>query len=265
MSAAPHIVRALDPHAPEVGDVATSTIFTERDFRYGRIRYLTTDFGVGKMLTMYGEYSEGEVAVFRRLLRLGDCVVSAGGNIGVHLVPLSQIVGAQGRVITFEPQEFVREKLLQPNLAMNGCGNVEVRIEALGEAAGIASLPAIDYTIPNNFGGMEIRDEGPCPVPVIALDSLGLGRLDMLMLDVEGYELAALAGARQTIMRHRPFLYVEIDREDARESVLHFMKDELKYELLYHTPTCYNPDNFDANPENPFGNMCSVMCLGVPL
>src|ERR1700682_2794745 len=65
----------------------TDAIFTTKDCRYGPMKYLTTDIGVGQMLTLFGEYFEGEVAIFRRMLRPGDTVVSAGGNIGVHLIP----------------------------------------------------------------------------------------------------------------------------------------------------------------------------------
>lgn len=233
-----------------------------RDCRYGRMKYLANDIGVGQMLAMYGEYFEGEVALFRKLLRPGDVVISAGGNIGVHLLPIAQIVGPTGRVITFEPQAPVREILLE-NLEVNGVSVVEVYGTAIGEAAGVASLPAIDYTVPNNFGGMELRAEGPCPVQVVAIDEMRLTRLDMLMLDIEGFELPALRGAAATIAKCRPLLYVEIDRENVREHVLHYIRG-LGYELLYHTPSVFNPENHAGNQDNPFGNMCSVMCLGIP-
>jgi FkbM family methyltransferase len=246
-------------------DVVTDGIFVTRDFKHGRIKYLSTDYGVGQMITLYGEYSEGEVALFRKLLKPGDTVVSAGGNIGVHLIPLSRIVRYEGGVvITFEPQTFIREHLLGPNLAMNGCVNVIVYPEALGAERATAYLPSIDYTMPNNFGGMEIRAAGPVPIDVITLDSLGLEKCQLLMLDVEGFELNALRGARETIMRCRPYLYVEIDRPESREQVLAYMAQELKYELLFHTPTCFNRDNFAGNPDNKFGSMCNVMCLGIP-
>ena len=155
--------------------------------------------------------------------------------------------------------------VLRENLAVNDCWNVDVHEEALGSAPGTAYLPAIDYSMPNNFGGMELRTNGVLEAKVIALDSLQLPACHLLMLDIEGFELLALQGARETIMRHRPFLYIEIDREEAREAVLHYMKDELKYELLYHTPTVFNPDNYAGEKKNEFGDMCSVMCLGVPV
>lgn len=245
------------PHVPSEG------MYTTKQCRYGLMKWFTADYGVGAFLRDMGEYFEGEVAIFRRLLRVGDVIVTAGGNIGAHVVPLSQIVGYHGRVITFEPQAQCRE-LLEVNVRVNGCTNVEVHAEALGHEFATASLPSIDYSIPNNFGGLNLIMNGPVPVRVIPLDSLELDALHMLMLDVEGFEEAALRGARETIMRHRPYLYVEIDKEDKREPLLAYMKHELHYEVLFHTPDAFNPENFAGATANPYGPMRSIMCLGIP-
>lgn len=246
---------------------------TTRQYRHGTITWIASDIGVGKMLDLYGEYFEGEVSIFRSLIKMSDTVVSAGGNIGVHLIPLSRMAK---KVITFEPQAEVRE-ILKQNLAVNDCGNVDVYPQALGENTGKAYLPFIDYDMPNNFGGMELHASPNVEVQqttvklftveaeVIPLDSLNLTELHFLMLDIEGFELQALKGAKETIMRHRPYLYIEIDREHVREELLHYIKDELKYELLYHTPLAFNPDNFAGNKTNVFGNIVSIMCLGIPV
>lgn len=230
--------------------------------RYGMMTWFTADFGVGAMLSKYGEYFEGEVALMRRLLRPGDTVVSAGGNIGVHLVPLSQIVGFGGRVITFEPQEACRN-VLRRNMQDNACDNVDVHPEAIGEVAGIAHFPPIDYNSPNNFGGMELRETGITDVNVVTLDSFALDACHMLMLDVEGFELPALRGARETIEKHRPYLYVEIDRPDKRDAVLGFMR-EMGYEICFHTPPAFEATNFAGNAKNEYGNIVSIMALGIP-
>lgn len=241
------------------------SLFLTKQCRYGVMKYLASDYGVGQMLTLFGEYFEGEVALFRKLLREGDIVVSAGGNIGVHIIPMSQIVGAAGRIITFEPQKFIHEEILMENLEKNGCINVDVWSTALGEVTGEASFPQIDYSMPNNFGGMELRDGEAVKVEVMPLDDMHLTRLDMLMLDIEGYELAALKGAHDTIMRCRPYLYIEIDREPVRESILAYCQEVLNYQTLYHTPRVFDRNNFAGNPENKFGNMVSIMALGIPM
>jgi FkbM family methyltransferase len=246
-------------------DIVVDGICSVGETRHGRMKWVTTDYGVGQTLALYGEYSEGEVALFRNLVKPGDWVVSAGGNIGVHLIPLSRMVGDVGRVITFEPQATLRG-ILDENLRVNGCRNVEVHPYALAREGGEVFMPVVNYSMPNNFGGLglvgeEIERES---VRAVSLDALKLERLDFLMLDVEGAEEDALRGARATIDRHRPRLYVEIDKEDKREPLLHFMTDELRYEVLFHLPYVFNRDNFAGNPVNHFGDMRSIMCLGIP-
>jgi FkbM family methyltransferase len=241
---------------------------SSRECRYGRMKWLTTDYGVGQHIALYGEYSEGECVIFRRFIKYGDTVISAGGNIGAHLVPLSRIVG-MGRVITFEPQSFLLP-ILRENLAVNGCTNVEVHAKGLGREAGNLALATGDPTLPNNFGGLHfISDDQRSEIKasvceIVTIDSLNLQRLDFLMLDIEGMEEEALRGAVETIARCRPLLYVEIDKEEKREPLLRFIKDELGYEIMFHLPNVFNPHNYAANPKNHFGEQRSIMCLAVP-
>lgn len=84
--------------------------------------------------------------------------------------------------------------------------------------------PTPDYLSPGSFGSLELQRhagnepigqpidytaERAASVPMLALDTLELARVDLIKLDIEGMEMAGLAGARQTIGRHRPILIVE--------------------------------------------------------
>lgn len=258
------VFKGIDPGVNRVMDGVTSS----GECRYGRMKWLTTDYGVGQQLKLYGEYSEGECALFRRFVRAGDVVISAGGNVGAHLVPLSKLVGPAGAVITFEPQVFLHEILVE-NLSVNGCTNVAIHTDGLGAEMGRAQLATASPEMPNNFGGLYViaPDEGVASIEIeiVTIDSLNLARLDFLMLDIEGMEEAALRGAADTISRCRPLLYVEIDKELKREPLLAYIKHELKYEVLFHLPFVFNPDNFARNSENHFGEQRSIMCLAVPV
>ena len=62
-----------------------------KDCRHGRLSYLLHDAYIGRSLDVYGEYSEGELELFRQLLRPGDVAVDVGANIGALTVGLSPI------------------------------------------------------------------------------------------------------------------------------------------------------------------------------
>lgn len=261
-----HVFKALDTGVNAHGDIVIDGIYSTRSCRYGRMKWITTDYGVGQQLAMYAEYSEGEVALFRKLIRRGSTVLCAGANIGAHCVPFSRIVGPEGKVVAFEPQAFLWP-ILAENLAVNGCANVEVHHKGLGESAALLPLASADPTMPNNFGGMCFVEDPAIQaelVPVVSIDSLELPALDFVLLDIEGMELPALKGAHETIERYKPILYVEIDKEDKREPIMRYIRDELKYEVLQHLPFLFNPDNYAGNQQNPFGEMRSIMCLGIP-
>ena len=102
-------------------------------------------------------------------------------------------------------------------------------------------------------------------VPVVTLDRLfaGLSRLRFLKIDVEGMEIDVLQGARELILRTRPTLYVENDRPARSEALVASLRS-LGYDLYWHTPRLYNPDNYLKNPENVFGRTISINLFGIP-
>src|SRR5215204_3016879 len=82
--------------------------------RHGRMMYNVNDQYIGRSLDLYGEYSEGEVDLFRQVLRPGDLALDVGANIGVHTVPMARLVGERGAVFAFEAQRTAYQTL---------CGN----------------------------------------------------------------------------------------------------------------------------------------------
>ncbi len=120
--------------------------------------------------------------------------VQAGGNVGLWPRRMADVFN---RVITFEPDAISRECLLA-----NVPANVTVRPEALGEAPGLCGLSH------KSLGSHKVTDG--VTVHVTTVDALELVDLDLLQLDVEGSEGAALRGAEQTLARCQPILHVEL-------------------------------------------------------
>lgn len=129
--------------------------------------------------------------------------VQAGGHCGMWADGLVNY--GFHHVHTFEP-DIRNFTALAYNL--KGRPNVYAYRAALGDRTGTASI------VPGkgmNSGGMHVdpsNEEGG-GVRVVPLDSLGLEELDLLMLDVEGFEAPAINGAERTIKQHRPVVVLE--------------------------------------------------------
>src|SRR5262249_42859653 len=141
----------------------------QRPCRYGTMLYNFHDCYVGRSLEMYGEYSEGEIQLFRQTIKQGQMVIDVGANIGAHTVFLAQQVGLGGSVLAFEPQRLAFQTLCA-NVAINSIPNVQCAHLAVGARAGAIKVPLLEYRTENNFGGLNLESqESGETVGIIAL------------------------------------------------------------------------------------------------
>jgi len=231
--------------------------------RYGPMLYLVTDQYIGQSLDRYGEFSEGEVEVFRQVIRPGWLILDIGANLGAHTIFLAKTTGPRGCVHAFEPQRVLFQ-MLCANVALNALDNVYTHHTALGREPGMATVPRLDYTVSQNFGSLSLEgwSEGE-RVPVATVDSLNLPACHLMKIDVEGMEADVLAGAEQTIRRFHPLLYVENDRQPKSAPLIRLVL-AMEYRLYWHLPPLFNARNYFGAAENAFGRMVSANMLGVP-
>ena len=233
-----------------------------KDCRHGKLMYLLNDAYIGRSLDVYGEYSEGEIALFRQLLRPGDVAVDVGANIGALTVGMARLVQPQGMIHAFEPQRAIFD-ILSGNIRLNGLTNVTAYRRAVGSQRGTTRVPPLDYAATNNFGGVALGSVEGEPVEVVTIDDLGLSRLRLLKVDVEGMESEVVMGARATIARLQPALYIENDRAD-RSRRLILLLFEIGYRLWWHITPLFNPQNFFHHPHDVFGDVVSFNMIGFP-
>jgi len=135
--------------------------------------------------------------------------VQAGGNLGVWPKRLSQRFET---VYTFEPSPE-----LFPTMVHNASERNVFRYQAaLGAAPaliGLSSHRRDDSGRPDHAGLTHVSGAGP--VPVLRLDAFAFPVVDLLCLDLEGFEMMALIGADETIRRCRPVLAVEVNKNAA--------------------------------------------------
>lgn len=148
-----------------------------------------------------GLYERFETTFVKRRLRPGQTFVDAGAHIGYYSALAASIVGPGGLVLAFEPDP-TNMGLLRQNTEHFG-EIVQAREMALADKAGRATL----FLSPDNSGDNRLfRTNGwrDLEVDVTTIDErpeLDGRPLDFLKMDIQGIELKALLGARETIAR----------------------------------------------------------------
>jgi FkbM family methyltransferase len=219
------------------------------DTRYGKLISSRNDKYLGKGLFKYGEFSEGEVRLFRKIIKPHHVVCDVGANIGAHTLALSRIAGC---VLSFEPNPTLFN-CMAGMIVLNDLKNVYAQQAGISDKEGAMAYMDIDFDIHNNFGAHHLEKfEGTRGVRVFPLEV----PCHFVKIDVEGMEVQVLKGAAPMIRECKPAIYVEADRVDRFEELYSTLKD-LGYYAYWHTPQLFNPDNFYGDKENIFGEIAS--------
>lgn len=174
----------------------------------------------------------------------GDTVYcDVGANIGQHALFMSRVAT---QVHAFEPYPPVSEQL-EAHLIRNRIDNVCLHKLGLGDEDGTLPFfaPSGSNTGVGSFDA-DSQQRGNTPAGQLRiargdayLTDLALTRLDLMKIDVEGFERKVLAGLRDTLQRFRPVLVIEVSYGQA----LSFRSRE---QFLEHLPADYQVYTFDT-------------------
>jgi FkbM family methyltransferase len=157
-----------------------------------------------------GFYEQDYLEVLERYLKPGGVFLDVGANVGNHAVFVARF-GGQREVIVIEPNPEAIG-LLRINLLLNG---LDIDASHLGVGLSDRSQNAEAKVPANNLGGARMVPSEAGAVKLVTGDSLFAGReVDVIKIDVEGQELAALAGLAQTIAANRPTMFIEVGEEN---------------------------------------------------
>jgi FkbM family methyltransferase len=163
---------------------------------------------LGNTLIEEGEYEPSMAAVLQKYLKPGDVFIDLGANEGYFSVIASGLVGKGGRVIAIEPQARL-QMVIQANLELNGCSNVEVHHILLSAADGESTLTLT----PLNTGASSMtpslqRLRRIMPVERVPsrtlgsfLESIPITTCDFMKVDIEGAEWDVFMGAGEVLRR----------------------------------------------------------------
>ena len=236
--------------------------------QYGRMRIIDSDKTVSRALALYGEWAMDELSLLAQIISPGMCVLDVGAFIGTHSLAFSGFAGKKGRVYSFEPRKEIYE-ILSENLALNNCENVTALNIGLDEKEKNLVLQSINLNELVNFGGLSL-DSDFCSlssetyqIHISTIDGLGIEKVDVIKLDVEGMERSVLDGAIEVISRDRPVVFCECNSLSSGYEILEFCQAQ-QYETYWFLASAYNPNNFNAIKENIFGVAKELALLLVP-
>ncbi len=178
--------------------------------------FVMPDDYIGASILSSGVYEHHVTAVLREVLKGGDVFLDLGANLGYFTMLGAKLVGAGGKVIAFEPNAQ-NVQLLSASILLNGFRHVQVQPFAVSDQATILKFITVGSNggvVTPLSGPVNLRDharEFTCLVQSVVLDQVLAHepRIDVVKMDIEAHEPAALRGMKALIARHRPVILTE--------------------------------------------------------
>lgn len=188
---------------------------------------------IERNLYFLGTYEPGTLNIIRKSLAAWGgtaSFVDIGAHNGLMSIYAAHI-GAN-KVFSFEPNPEMFE-LLQENIRLSGHTNITPFPLAIGDKPGTVSMEIDDQ----NSGATYITDANTASIHSIPVDTLDhvaeenkIDQVNLILMDIEGYEINALIGAEKLIAANKPDLIIEYDPSDHDQRVFEFL-DKYDYKL----------------------------------
>ena len=230
----------------------------------------SVDKGVELSLYETGTYEKGTIQLLNEFLKSGSTFLDIGANIGLMSSIASKIVGASGKVLAVEANPKTIE-ILQHNLALNKAENVSIFPFALGSEKGSATLFE-NWNV--NRGGASLlsqdQQEG-IEVPVEKLDDIFENdKIDLIKIDVEGFELEVLKGGIELLKKQLPVLIIEVSQQRENEvgvtpkEIADFVRSLGNYKLYKQKGTKERRSNLvEITSDGELPNHDNIICIPV--
>lgn len=178
--------------------------------------YTSADSYIEWLILSNGTYEDEINKLIRISLKPRDNALDIGGNIGLQSLRMAQCVGIGGNVFAFEPLNYLQEKF-KKNASLNRADNITLFPFALADTESEVELTVNPSSW--NQGTFSLAQAGDGAekqlVSVKVADKLpeinALPSLQLIKIDVEGFEFQVLRGLAETLQKHKPRIIFEYD------------------------------------------------------
>ncbi|MGE0632488.1 MAG: FkbM family methyltransferase [Pseudobdellovibrionaceae bacterium] len=194
------------------------TVFVTK--RHGINWYLDLDEGIDFAIYLLGRFENSTYEAYAKTVKPGAKVIDIGANIGAHTLPLATLVGDSGHVYAFEPTQTAFNKL-QKNLSLNPELVKRVSlVQGMVVSSPSFELPDSIYAswpLHHNDQAHKLHLGVACTTTgavSLTLDQIvqkfSIQQIDLIKLDVDGFELEVLRGATNTLDKMAPPILMEL-------------------------------------------------------
>jgi FkbM family methyltransferase len=196
---------------------------------------------IDRQIFFFGSYAPGELAFLAdAATKLKQIVspltfVDIGANVGQHSLFMS---AHADRILAFEPNPAAAGQL-RANIQLNRIGNIELFEFALGATDTVAQLGS---GFEGNSGSRSLMWSADKSKNISVevrrgdevLGQMNIERVNLIKMDVEGYELEVFSGIRQVLRRDRPIILFEVIDEENKE----LLKSKKALEEILYDDVC---------------------------
>jgi FkbM family methyltransferase len=179
-------------------------------------------------------------------LKPGDVFVDVGAHVGYYTLLAGKLVGESGKVVAVEPNPATVTRL-ERDIALNPFQNIVVRKVACTDRETTLRFfqAPIDNTGTSSINKSNAHEGNEISVPGVPLDKiiqdLGINRVDLVKIDVEGAEMMVLGGMTNIIASYHPKVSIEL-----KDDLLKNMGSSLEAAKALFLQNGYTLQSFDG-------------------
>ncbi len=156
------------------------------------------------------------------LIKPGITMFDVGANVGDVSLHAAKFVGASGKVYAFEP-DYINFKRLSANIELNNFRQLIAINKGLGDKPGKFTIGVVDEGNRgmNRITGVSTKETASNTIDVTTMDILfqemKIDKVDVIKIDVEGFEMNVLKGGTEVISKHHPVFFIELDDNNLKD------------------------------------------------